>query len=189
MPGYDIRPIEAADWATAWTLRLRALHDHPDAFGQPFAWAASLDQDQVRETFLTFWTGGDNQVFVAVSPAGELAGMAGIARESRATEAHRAFVWGVYVAPEARGHRLGDRLLHAVVEWARSRDGVLQIHLEVNSANGPAIRSYERAGFRRTGHIPRARILDGIPIHHDEMVLLLDTPEIREDAGTKGLPA
>jgi RimJ/RimL family protein N-acetyltransferase len=100
--------------------------------------------------------------------------MTGIAREARATEHHRASIWGVYVVPEARGHHLGDRLLAAAIAWARSLDGVLQVHLGVNSANLAAVRAYERAGFRLTGRTPRARIVDGKAIDHDWMVLMLD---------------
>ncbi len=174
MPGFAIQPLAPNQWDAAWRLRLRALQNHPDAFGQPYANAVTMDPDRVRETIATFWTGGDNRVFLAVAPDGTIAGMIGIVREQRATEDHRASIWGVYVAPEARGQHLIDRLLAAAIAWARSLDGVLQIQLGVNPANLTAIRAYEQAGFRLTGRTPRARILDGNPIDHDWMILMLD---------------
>ena len=174
MLAYDVRPILPDEWDAAWQLRLRALREHPDAFGQPYAVAAGFDPAQVQELIATFWTGGDNRVFLAVAPDGTLAGMTGIVREQRATEHHRASIWGVYVVPEARGRHLGDRLLAAAIAWARSLNGVLQVHLGVNSANLAAVRAYERAGFRLTGRTPRARIVDGKAIDHDWMVLMLD---------------
>ncbi|HYI25106.1 MAG TPA: hypothetical protein VD767_06820, partial [Thermomicrobiales bacterium] len=68
MPDITVQPIAFDQWASAWQLRLRALQDHPDAFGQPYEHAASLSPEQVRESIAGFWTGGDNQVFVAVAP-------------------------------------------------------------------------------------------------------------------------
>jgi len=83
-------------------------------------------------------------------------------------------IWGVYVAPEHRGHGIADRLLEAAIEHARSIEGVLQLHLQAVSSNLAAIRSYERAGFVRWGRMPRADIIDGQSLDNDFMVLMLD---------------
>ena len=87
--GSTIRPMVAADLSSAWELRLRALRDHPDAFGQPYENAASLTPVQVQETWTTRWDHGDNRVFVAVDPNDRLLGMAGIAREHTPKMRHR----------------------------------------------------------------------------------------------------
>jgi len=169
-----VRPLAETDLRAAWQLRLRALREHPDAFGQPHAEAVALDENQVRHTWATRWNGGDNRVYAAFLPDRTLLGMTGLARPQRARERHRASVWGVYVVPEARGIGLGSRLLQAVIAYARELPGVLQLELQVVSTNHAAVRSYARAGFVQYGRIPRADILDGIEYDHDLMALMLD---------------
>jgi RimJ/RimL family protein N-acetyltransferase len=172
--GIRIQPITDDLLDACWQLRLRALREHPDAFGQPFEAAAALSPSEIRATQAGFWTGGDNQVFIAIDEFGTLAGMIGVIRQQKAKERHRMAIWGVYVAPEYRGMGLSNRLMHTAIDYARSLEGVLQLHLEVMSTNTPAVRSYERAGFVRHGRIPRSVILNGVPIDSDLMVLVFD---------------
>jgi ribosomal protein S18 acetylase RimI-like enzyme len=155
-------------------LRLRALREHPEAFGQPYAEAVRLTPDEVRDRAALFWTHGDNQVFVAQAADGSFVGMLGVARETRERDRHRAFVWGVYVAPEARSQGVAGRLLAAAIAWCRSLDGVVQVHLSVAANNAPAIRVYRQAGFIWCGRTPRVWILDGQVLDQDHMVLMLD---------------
>jgi [ribosomal protein S18]-alanine N-acetyltransferase len=56
----------------------------------------------------------------------------------------------VAVAPEARGRRLGGRLLDDVLAAARSR-GVREAFLEVRDSNVAARALYESRGFRAVG--------------------------------------
>ena len=58
-------------------------------------------------------------------------------------------VQGVYVAPELRGTGLGTAGTAAVVEHAL-RDVAPVVSLYANAYNAPALRVYERVGFRRT---------------------------------------
>ncbi len=61
-----------------------------------------------------------------------------------------AFVQTLGVDPSAQGQGLGARLLQALLDEAgRRRQAV--VSLEVRADNAPAIRLYERFGFRRTG--------------------------------------
>ena len=52
----------------------------------------------------------------------------------------------LYVEDSARRHGLGAELVHASIARARER-GCRRIELDVNDANGPARRLYERLGF------------------------------------------
>lgn len=56
------------------------------------------------------------------------------------------------VAPEWRGRGIADRLLETFVAEARSV-GVRQVEFDVLAVNVPAIRVYERAGFRQAGDL------------------------------------
>lgn len=60
----------------------------------------------------------------------------------------------IAVRPEARRHGIGAALLAALVEGAGAR-GVRALSLSVEAEN-PAIRLYERAGFRRVALVDEA---------------------------------
>lgn len=60
----------------------------------------------------------------------------------------RAWVGGFGVVPECRGRGLAHRYLEETLAIARAA-GAASIELEVLVRNAPAIRLYERAGFRR----------------------------------------
>jgi len=180
--GFHILPLEPARFDEAWALRLRALREHPEAFGQPYDEMASLSPEAARTQFDTFWNYRDNRVFVAVAPNDDLAGMLGLARPYREKQRHRAHIWGVYVAPGYRGHKLSDALLDAAVSYARDTLGLLQVNLEVMAINGPARRAYERAGFVQHGIMARADILDGVALDSIQMVKMFDDfPALGQD--------
>lgn len=172
--GIRIEPLTEDRIPACWQLRLRALRDHPEAFGQPYEEAIAIPLDDAHETLRQRMATAGSATFVAVDGAESPVGMIGFFREPRAKNAHRGNVVGVYVAPEARGRGVSDRLLETVLTHARSLDGLLQVHLTVVATNGIAARSYERAGFVRYGRVPRAEILSGVPVDDDLMVLMLD---------------
>lgn len=60
----------------------------------------------------------------------------------------RGWIAGVGVAAPHRGRGLGEALMHGVHEQARAR-GLREIWLEVLVQNEPAIRLYEKLGYRR----------------------------------------
>jgi ribosomal-protein-alanine N-acetyltransferase len=60
----------------------------------------------------------------------------------------------IAVGPRDRGRGLGKSLLAAAVAAARSW-GSSKLTLEVSAANAPALRLYERAGFRIVGRRPK----------------------------------
>lgn len=172
--GLRIEPLTQDRIPACWQLRLRALRDHPEAFGQPFEEAITIPLEAAHETLRQRMATASSATFVAVDSTDNLVGMIGFFREPRAKNAHRGNIVSVYVVPEARGLGISSRLLEAVLDHARHMTGVLQIHLTVTAANTIAIHAYERAGFVRYGRVPRADILDGKPIDNDLMVLMLD---------------
>ncbi len=173
-PAANVVKIEEEHLPDRWRLRLRALQEHPEAFGEPYEEAAAVPEEDAIARFRNTSIAGDNAIFGALSSDGKLVGMTGIVREQRVKNRHRMTLWGVYVAPEARGQGLGARVLEATIAHARSTPGVLQIHLTVVRTNVVAARSYERAGFVRYGRVPRAEVLNGEPVDDDLLVLMLD---------------
>ena len=132
-------------------LMLRAYTDEPDAFtstpeeraAQPTSWWEKRVCDD------------DSQVLGAFRD-GVLVGTAGIEYATRTKSRHKASLFGMYVAPEARGHGLGAALLDAAFAQIRARQGMRLVTLTVSDGNRPAIALYERAGFKTFGVEPLA---------------------------------
>jgi GNAT superfamily N-acetyltransferase len=74
---------------------------------------------------------GDDAVAVARAVAGD--GWAG--------------VFGMATMPAARGRGAAREVLASLARWAR-RHGAARMYLQVERDNSPALRLYERAGFR-----------------------------------------
>jgi ribosomal-protein-alanine N-acetyltransferase len=55
-------------------------------------------------------------------------------------------VYALAIRPEARGRKLGERLLRHMIETLAQR-GAKRIFLEVRPDNHPAVRLYEKHGF------------------------------------------
>ena len=174
--GIAVRPLGIDDWDAWWHLRLQALAEHPDAFGSDLNETLAAGEQAARNRFAPMFNDARNQIFGAFTGEDALVGVAGIAGNDRRKTRHRMDIWGVYVAPEARGAGVGERLIAACIDHARHVDGILQLHLTVASHNQVAIRLYERLRFTRYGREPRSLMLEGRAIDEDLMVLMLDAP-------------
>lgn len=91
----------------------------------------------------------DALVIVAVHD-GQLIGSA-YAKKKRSlhfvqSEFH-AFLGFMYVAPEHRGKGVNQLILTDLLAWARAND-LPEVQLTVYAGNDPAIRAYEKAGFK-----------------------------------------
>jgi GNAT superfamily N-acetyltransferase len=138
-----VEHAEPTDWQRVRAVRLRALADAPDAFGTTLAEDEARSADSWRDRLAR----EDHATFLAVVDGRDV-GMAVGGPSWRGDTT--AGLYGMWVAPEARGQGVGDRLIEAVVAWARSR-GHPRILLDVGDENAPAIRLYERHGFVPTG--------------------------------------
>ncbi len=70
----------------------------------------------------------------------------GLSRDTRAKLDHKGLIWGMYVAPEARGTGAADRLMEALLAAGKAL-GLRQLQLTLMAANLRAKRLYERHGF------------------------------------------
>ncbi len=58
-----------------------------------------------------------------------------------------AYLGFMYVEPAYRGRGISGRLMEALRQWAQAQ-GVTELRLEVYAANEPALKAYEKFGFR-----------------------------------------
>jgi ribosomal protein S18 acetylase RimI-like enzyme len=150
----DIRRVRADEWQALRELRLRALESDPDAFGGTLAESTTKPDSEWQSRAAST----DTVTFVAqatdrlvgmgsVGPAPERPGMAAI--------------YGMWVAPEARGRGIGGSLMDALEGWAREA-GYADIGLGVTTTNESAIRLYGARGYADIGE--RYPLRDGSPL-------------------------
>jgi ribosomal protein S18 acetylase RimI-like enzyme len=139
----EIRRVRPDEWQALRDLRLRALATDPDAFGDSLAHAsARTDAD-----WQAYADRPDRVGFVAVTADG----FVGMAMGGPAPDHPEvAGLYGMWVAPEARGAGVGTALIDAVEAWAREA-GYGSIGLGVTTGNEPAIRLYSARGYTDTG--------------------------------------
>lgn len=106
-----------------------------DALGAE-AWRARLARDYV----------------VGVEQNNHILGIGGFARIAGTKTRHKGLIWGMYVRAEARGTDVGDKIMEALLAYAKNH--VRQVQLTVVAHNARAVAFYTRHGFMRYGVEP-----------------------------------
>lgn len=142
-----IRRVRADEWRRWRETRLRMLANDPAFFGMRY-------EDAAREpdTFWRTWTeqaatADARSAFAAEDDDGRWLGVVACHLRIDPAEAQ---LYSMWVDPAARGRGVARALIQAVGAWGLER-GVIDVYLFVQEANAPALRLYERVGFRRTG--------------------------------------
>jgi RimJ/RimL family protein N-acetyltransferase len=173
-----IRQLTPADAALYRGIRLAGLKQNPEAFGSTF------EREFTKPLAWFFDRLSSSHVFGAFR-AYEILGVAGFSLRDNEKEEHKGLLWGMYVRPEARGTGIAQRLVEAVVDFARSRVELIQ--LSVVMGNEPARRLYARLGFDEYG-IER-NSLKYAGRYYDEILMAKDlTIDSHQDEVTKPGP-
>jgi ribosomal protein S18 acetylase RimI-like enzyme len=163
----NIRRLTPDDAHAFRRLRLFALCESPTAFGSSYEEEQDLPMSVVERRLATT---PDRAAFGAFENH-ELVGSVVLGRDNMRKLAHKAFIWGMYVSPNARGRSVGRHLLVEALTFARSIDSIRQVNLSVTAGNIAAFRLYESVGFRVYGREPDALCIDGRL--HDELHMYL----------------
>ncbi len=161
-----IRPVTRDEVMTWRALRLEAMRAYPTAFS---ASADDWEKLSIEEVAGRIPLPGGDDVLFGVYAGGELQGCAGFLREKGAKEAHKGYLWGVYVRAALQGRGLGEQLTQTVIDWARPRVDILRC--SVSSENLGAKALYLRLGFKLYGTEPRAIRVGGRDYDEDHLAL------------------
>ena len=177
----QIRELTEADAPIYWPLRLRGLREDPEAFGSSYTESKDRPLEQAAERLRSGRAQGDFTLGAFtddaddVEGAGErLVGMVTFVRAPGLKNRHNGDIFGMYVAPEARGQGVGRALVEALIARVRALDGVEQLILAVTASNTAARALYRALGFTVYGLHPHAlRLEDGRYLDEELMILRL----------------
>jgi ribosomal protein S18 acetylase RimI-like enzyme len=163
-----LRELTEADAEQFFTFRLRALRDHPEAFGFDHEEWARLPIADIASRLT------DPNGFTLGAFEGRLVGITRGSVENARKLRHRGLITSVYVAPEVRGRGVGRRLIEETIARLAARWPALeQVHLTV-SVEAPAARAlYTALGFERRGVEPNALKLGDRYVAEEHMVRFL----------------
>ena len=165
-----IRRLTPSDAATFQALRLASLLDAPIAFGSSHGEEVSSSISSIAARLEPL---PDRGVFGAFE-SDTLVGIVGLGRESLLNLSHKAFIWGMYVAPTHRNRGIAKELLATAIAFAKSNSAIRQINLCVNASAISAVHLYQSIGFVTYGQEPDAMLIHGtlydelhmrLPIH------------------------
>ena len=165
----SVRALAPADAAAFQSLRLQGLRECPTAFASSFEEECDIALPVVAERLQHRH---DRAVFGAFQ-GDELVGLVGLKRQEPRKLSHKAYVWGMYVAPAVRKQGVGRRLMARALSVALSELQVRQVNLCANADNQAAIALYERMGFKAFGREPSFMLVDGVPQDEIQMVCFL----------------
>lgn len=137
-----VRPGTTSDAMALRDIRLEALADSPEAFGDTYERCVAWDDEQ--------WTRcAEEWNFYLAERGGRVVGMArGEVHDERP---NTRWLFAMYVSPQARGTTVARELVDAVGAWALA-EGVDALHLYVSSSMSRAKAFYAKCGFAPTGH-------------------------------------
>jgi RimJ/RimL family protein N-acetyltransferase len=166
-----IRRLDADNVTAFRALRMRGLVECPLAF-------AASPEDEAEETDTAVGARladrSAGAVFGAFCDDGRLVGVVGLGREPMRKLAHKAVLWGLYVAPEARRNGVARALITHLLTEAATWPGLRQVTLGVHAGNHAAQALYESLGFIAWGTEPEAACVEGEP--HDETWMVCRLP-------------
>ncbi len=143
MPATTVRPLTPDDVAAYRALRLAGIAELPTAFCTTYAAESGLPLARIAERLRIT----SHQIIFGVFNGEQLIAIAGLRREPIAVAHDKASLWGVYVAPQARGRGAGRQLVQAAIAHACAIPELGRVRLAVAQDNHAALTLYLGCGF------------------------------------------
>src|SRR5687767_7940329 len=144
MSNVDIRVLREDDWQIYKSLRLRALQESPDSFGSTYLQEFEFSDDEWISR-LSKKTSMKKAFPLVAEASGNPSGLAWGQVHDHDTKT--AYVYQMWVAPEARGLGIGRALLNHIISWAEDA-GRDNVKLAVTTTNSAAFALYRSSGFK-----------------------------------------
>jgi len=93
------------------------------------------------------------RVYIVAEAGGRIIASASVVREEGHAISHVG-TFGIAVAKKYRGMGIGRKIAEAVLSEAKKKMGIEIAKMSVVAVNAPAIKLYERLGFRKFGSLP-----------------------------------
>jgi ribosomal protein S18 acetylase RimI-like enzyme len=162
----QIRALIPDDATQYQALRLRGLREAPAAFASSFEEESATSADDVARRLQP----KDSGAIFGCFDQSALAGVVGVQRETMLKLRHKAFIWGMYVAPEYRRRGHAKPLLAHALQHAWQSLQVVQVNLGVHTLNTAALALYRNAGFEIWGTERGSLIVGAQPQDEHHMV-------------------
>ena len=143
-----IRRLEPHEIALHRDVRLRALREAPDSFGENAAEVETRPSSYWEDLTRSVTEPGRHVMFLACEGEAVHGSTYGL-RDLQSGDSGR--VGGTWVAPSHRRQGIGKGLLQAVVFWAKEQ-GLRRLRLWAPAASSAALSLYRQSGFADTGH-------------------------------------
>jgi GNAT superfamily N-acetyltransferase len=143
----SIRSLQAHEVGLHREVRVRALRESPDSFGETAAEAEAQPHSYWYDLTRSVTAPDQHIMFLAYDGTSICGSTYGLLDRERSDAAR---VGGMWVDPSWRRQGVGRCLLQAVVSWARQRR-FNRLVLWTPAANAGAIALYRGAGFVDTG--------------------------------------
>lgn len=152
-----VRPFEMSDAEDVKALRLKSLLSEPQAFRSSYQAEKKRSPGEWHERFMR--TQGEmpsELIFIALIDGKKV----GVLRAIKKPETWK--ISAVYVDVDFRGQGIGSKLLSGILKTIEQRNDGVDVKLEVNAEQEPAIRLYKKFGFKTIGNDTMV-LGDGLP--------------------------
>ena len=151
MEQFSVRKATLADLDILYSFEQKIIRAE-----RPFD--VTLDKDPISYYDLKELTQADNAIVLLAEANSKVIGSGfGHIRESKPYLGHSyyAYLGFMYTDPAYRGKGVNKAIVRALMDWSRSKK-ITELRLTVYNDNAPAIKAYEKAGFKR--HILELRM-------------------------------
>jgi len=160
MSEIEIRTLTLGDWATYRSIRLASLADSPDSFGSTYEHEALFPDSEWQSRLDPAERAANAFPLIAKSDGIPVGLSWGVIHEPGVEVA---YIYQMWVSPEARGNGIGKLFLDHIAAWAKEKSCDF-LALSVAISNDAAIGLYKASGFVLSGQTEALRKSSGLKI-------------------------
>lgn len=155
-----ISKLNIDEWSKYKKLRLEALKNEPSSFGSSYEDSLKLPDDTWKEQLQKSRDENSSVMFFA-KDGDRLVGMIGAFWQSKEKTKHIGNIFGVYVDSKYRGKGIGKLLMEAILNKLDNMPQIEKIKLGVVTQQTPALKLYEKYGFKSIGKCVKELKVEG----------------------------